>query len=129
MAERDRLLAQADALVRELEGRRAKPAPGIAAPPAAPERHTTLARPLVKPSAGEADQPPLSHRRPRSDAQNASAIAIPMAADTLRDDIAMRVAKFREHQTRLGVERQAFYEMKRRELLNTIGVQPIDRSD
>jgi hypothetical protein len=129
MAERDRLLAQADAMVKELGGRWAKPATAdIVATPVLPERD--VARPtLEKPAAGEADQQPLSLRRPRSDAQNAATVAIPMAADTLRDDIAVRVAKFREQQTRLGVERQAFYELKRRELLNKIDVPPPARSD
>ena len=130
MAERDRLLAQANSLVKGLNTTRhstsayvsdkphdrpltPQPRPVLAAPPPIPST-PSRARSVTE---GEAAHQPLTFRRTlRSEAQPNEIIPIPMLADNERDDIEIRVTRFRERQTKLEMERQAFYENQAREL-------------
>ncbi len=121
MAERDRLLAQANALVKGLDTARSptssyasdkphdrpltpQPRPAAAAPQ--PLRHPASRQRSV--TEGEADHQPLTFRRHlRSEAQPTETIPIPMLANNERDDIQIRVTRFREQQTKLAMQRQA----------------------
>jgi hypothetical protein len=134
MAERDRLLAQANSLVKNLNGARAststfasekahdrpltpQPRPLTSTPqpsPPTPSRQRSVTE-------GEADHQPLTFRRNlRSDAQPTDTIPIPMMAGNERDDIEIRVTRFREQQTRLTLERQAFSESALRQMHSSL---------
>lgn len=122
MAERDRLLAQANSLAKGVDTARStaaahaqkspqdrllQPRPATATPQAAPPS-ASRTRSVTE---GEADHQPLTFRRNlRSDAQPSDTIAIPMLATSERDDIEIRVTRFREQQTKLAMQRQAYCE-------------------
>lgn len=139
MAERDRLLAQADALSRT--GVKTGPAPQPRTPPPAvsdkphdrpltpqPRPISAVPQASVRPpmspaqppkppraaAESEADHQPLTFRRHlRSEGQPAETLLIPRLASSERDDIEIRVTRFRELQTKLAMERQAYYDQQR----------------
>lgn len=162
MAERDRLLAQTKAFVKEVAAAHPKLAPDLLreslrpGPPrsdaglanVAPERSKDSsphkgpllsaedgnAKPFLAPSENPAPQAPLSpsvritpspgesdngiairSSQKHSNAEDAI-LTIPRVATSERDDIAIRVSHFREHQKRLSREREQFSEQVRARL-------------
>jgi hypothetical protein len=149
MAERDKLLAQADALsqssavppartppsatISEKPHERPltpQPRPLMSAPPAVrtPVQPGTQPPRVSRPATeSEADHQPLTFRRHlRSEGQSAETLPIPRLASSERDDIEIRVTRFRELQTKIAMEREAHYARERVRMRNQLSKKPQD---